>query len=681
MEEFDLKKFAKLAWAKKIFIILIMIVSLGVGYFYSYMCVIPKYRSTTSFLLAQLSDEKSEDENQVADLSMTSTLIQPYISLLGSKRVVSKVIDNLGLNMSVTTIKGMMNITQENQAMIVLSVSNENAELAETIAKEIAKVFVEEAEEIFKIENVNIIDAAERATSPYNINHPKDLIIFGMLGAFLSCGLILLIYMLDTTVKEEEDLEEIGLPILGTIPVFERKLEKSIQKESSSRNNEIGSRKKFNKDNEIVILDNAKSPVAEAFRALRTNVTFAQNTKTILITSSRMGEGKSYVAANLAATIAKTDKKVIIVDADMRKGRQNKIFGLENKRGLSNYLANCEETKVDIGEVTSYIKTTQVPNLHLMTSGSRPSNPAELLSAPKIKGLLSVLGEIYDIIIIDGTPSSIIADSVVISRFVDYSMLVTAYKTSKTEEIKKLIKTFEQVGTRLNGAVLNKYPLTKEGYTSSYYYSEARVESKLVESSRTEIRTVENFLADANINTNSFRYVDMKDANLLTTPNAAPSFKGIDIFKGTVFSSSSSGSNKTEMSAAIEYKIEKIDSELAAMKNMLMQVAVNTNQVSSKDIELIRFDISNLKQSIDDIKDDDAIDELKEELMEMKNITEELANSQANNNEKIKKFIEDYYKQKAELTKKASTKKTTTTTAAKAKKTIKAAKIDNEEEE
>lgn len=640
------------------------------------MCVIPKYRSTTSFLLAQLSDEKSEDENKVADLSMTSTLIQPYISLLGSKRVVNKVIDNLELNMSYATLKSMMTITQENQAMIVLSISNESADFAKKVATEMASVFVEEAQEIFKIENVNIIDAAERATGPYNINHPKDLIMFGMLGAFLSCGLVLLIYMLDTTVKEEEDLEEIGLPILGTIPVFEKKLEKNIQKESSSRASE-GARKKFNKDNEIVILDNAKSPVAEAFRALRTNVTFAQNTKTILITSSRMGEGKSYVAANLAATVAKTDKKVIIVDADMRKGRQNKIFGLENKRGLSNYLANCEETKVDISEVTSYIKTTKVPNLHLMTSGSRPSNPAELLSAPKIKGLLSVLGEIYDIIIIDGTPSSIIADSVVISRFVDYSMLVTAYKTSKTEEVKKLIKTFEQVGTRLNGAVLNKYPLTKEGYTSSYYYSEARVESKLEESARTEIRTVENFLEDANINTNSFRYVDMKDANLLTTPNTTPTFKGIDIFKGTVFSGSSNGGSGTEMSAALEYKIEKIDSEIAAMKNMLMQVAVNTNQVSSKDIELIRFDISNLKQSIDDIRGDDTIDELKDELMEMKSITEELANSQANNNEKIKKFIEDYYKQKAELTKKA-TKKTTTTT--KAKKTIKSAKIEDDDE-
>lgn len=664
MEEFDLKKFAKLAWAKKIFIVLIMIVSLGVGYFYSYTCVIPKYRSTTSFLLAQLADEKNEDGNTVADLSMTSTLIQPYISLLGSKRVVNKVIDNLGLNTSYSTVKSMMNITQENQAMIVLTVSNENAELAETIAKELAKVFVEEAEEIFQIENVNIIDAAERAYYPYNINHAKDLIIFGMLGAFLSCGLVLLIYMLDTTVKEEEDLEEVGLPILGTIPVFEKKLEKTIQKETSSQNVDQG-RKKFNKDNEIVILDNAKSPVAEAFRALRTNVTFTQNTKTILITSSRMGEGKSYVAANLAATIAKTDKKVIIVDADMRKGRQNKIFGLENKRGLSNYLANCEETKVDIGEVTSYIKTTKVPNLHLMTSGSRPSNPAELLSAPKIKGLLSVLGEIYDIIIIDGTPSSIIADSVVISRFTDFTMLVTAYKTSKLEEVKKLIKSFEQVGTRLNGAVLNKYPLTKEGYTSSYYYSEARIDSKLEETARTEIRTVENFLEDANINTNSFRYVDMKDATLVTNPGPTPSFKGIDIFKGTAFSSSTNNTGTgTEMSAALEYKIEKIDSELSSMKNLLMQVAVNTNKVSAKDIELIRFDISNLKQSIDDIKGDDTIDDLKDEIMEMKSLTEELAKSQSSNNEKIKKFIEDYYKQKAELTEKAAktaTKKTTTT--------------------
>ena len=118
------------------------------------------------------------------------------------------------------------------------------------------------------------------------------------------------------------------------------------------------------------------------------------------------------------------------------------------------------------------------------------------------------------------------------------------------------------------------------------------------------------------------------------------------------------------MSAALEYKIEKIDTELAAMKNLLMQVAVNTNKVSAKDIELIRFDISNLKQSIDDIRGDDTIDELKDEIMEMKSLTEELANSQSSNNEKIKKFIEDYYKQKAELTEKAAktaTKKTTTT--------------------
>lgn len=646
MEEFDLKRFAKLAWAKKVFIILIMIMSIAIGCFYSYVCVIPKYQSRTTLLIAQISDEDVENvvkQSEITDLSMTSTLLEPYISIIESKNVSKNVISNLELNMTEAELERMVTVTEENAAMLAITVSNENAELAEKIANEVAKVFMEQSKEIFNITNVNVIDKAERAETPYNINHVKDIVIFAMLGVFLSCGLVLLSYMLDTTIKEEEDIEnELGLPVLGTIPVFEKSLEKKAAKEL---NEEKTQRK--GKESEIVILDNAKSPVAEAFRALRTNVTFASNTKTILVTSSKMAEGKSYVTANLAATIAKTDKKVILVDADMRKGRQNKIFGVDNKRGLSNYLANCEETKVDISEVTSYIKTTKVPNLHLITSGSRPSNPAELLSPAKIKGLLSVLSEIYDIILIDGTPSSIIADSVVVSRFADYTMLVTAHKSTKIEDVKRLLKNFEQVGVRLNGAVLNKYPLTKEGYTSSYYYSDEKAESKLEESNDSnEIKTVEKFLSDANINTNSFRYVDTKDI-VTTNTNTTPNYKALDLsFRG-----GSSNSLSTDNTSRIEYRIEKIDNEITAMKNMLMQIAVNTNQVSTKDIELIRFDISNLKESLDEIKENDAVKELKEEIKDIKDFTEVLVNSQKDNNEKIKKFIENYYRQKAELTK------------------------------
>lgn len=645
MEEIDLKKFAKLAWAKKIYIVVIMIVAILVGYFYSYMYIIPRYQSTTTLLVAKISEDLANEntvkQSDIADFSMTSTLLEPYISIIESKTVLTQVISNLDLKMSEEELKNTLTVKEENTAMLSIAVSNEDAELAKEITNEIAKVFIEESKEMLNIANVNIVDYAEVEDVPYNINHLKDLLIFGMLGVFLSIGLVFVTYMLDTTIKEEEDIEnEIGLPILGTIPIYEKKLEKNIKdKEHSSKK----------KDSEIVILGNAKSPVAEAFRALRTNVTFAQNTKTILVTSSRMSEGKSYVTANLAATIAKTDKKVIIVDADMRKGRQNKIFGVDNKNGLSNYLADCEETKVDISELASYIKTTKVPNLHLITSGSRPSNPAELLSPPKVKGLFSVLSEIYDIVIIDGTPSSIIADSVGMSRFVDFVMLVTAYKSTKTEDVKRLIKSFEQVGVKLSGAVLNKYPLTKEGYNSSYYYNDSKSDSKLEENKQTEIRTVENFLRDANINMHSFRYID--DKTLVNDNSFANSVKSknfeVSLNSNAMFSNVNNALTGVEHSN-LEYKVEKIDSEIAVLKNMIMQIAMNTNQVTTKDIELIRYDINNLKEHVDDMKDAYDVKPFKEELKEIREATDALMNSQAENNEKIKKFIENYNKQKAE---------------------------------
>ncbi|MFG6319999.1 MAG: polysaccharide biosynthesis tyrosine autokinase [Clostridia bacterium] len=659
MEEIDLKRFAKLAWAKKFYIALILIIAIGVGYFYSYMYVVPKYQSRTTLLLAKINEELNENtvkQSDVADFSMTSILLEPYISLIESKTVLKQVIANLDLKITEDELGEMLTVKEENAAMLAIIVSNESAWMAERIANEIANVFVEQAKEIFNIANVNIIDEAEVETIPYNVNHIKDFVIFGMLGVFLSGVLVVILYMLDTTIKEEEDIEtEIGLPVLGSIPVFERKLEKSIKTEENKEERRNG--KRVVKDSELVILENAKSPIAEAFRSLRTNVTFAQNTKTILVTSSRMSEGKSFVAANLAVTIAKTDKKVIIVDADMRKGRQNKIFGLQNKRGLSNYLANCEEAKVDISELCSYIKTTKVPNVHLMTSGNRPSNPAELLSPPKVRGLLSVLSEIYDIVIIDGTPSSIIADSVAVSKFVDYTMLVTAHKSTKVEDIKRLKKSFEQVGVQINGVVLNKYRLTKEVYASSYYYADSSPDTNLKDFvERTEIRTVENFLKDANININSFRYIDLK--NDVPTKNMInPSFKNFDLsLKRPTASRDLDIASGSGNSARLEYKIEKIDSEIATMKNMIMQVAINTNQINSKDIELIRYDIRNLKENIDDLRDNSDIKRLKAEIAAIKEFTEDLVDAQKDNNEKVKKFIDNYYKQTGITAKRKSTK-------------------------
>lgn len=629
MEEFDLKRFAKLAMAKKVFIIVIMIISIVAGLFYSYVFVTPKYKSTTSLLLAQINEEKVNEntvkQSEITDLSMTSTLLEPYISIIKSDKVLEKVIDNLKINLTEKQLRNILTVSEENTAMLSITVVSENAEFAAKVANEIANVFTEESREIFSITNVNIIDVAKPQEFPYNVNHIKDLVIFMLLGAFASCGLILLIYMLDTTIKEEEDIEEeLKIPVLGIIPAYTKSLEQNGNK--NGRRNSRYSRdnnKKFN-CSELVILGNTKSPVSEAFRALRTNLTFSPNTKTILVTSSGMADGKSYVTANLATAIAKTDKKVLIIDADMRKGRQNKIFDLDNKNGLSNYLANCNESRVDIEEIASYIKTTAIQNLHMITSGSRPSNPAELLTPAKVKNLLSVLKEIYDIIILDGTPSNIIADSVAIAKFVDYTLLVTSYKNTKIEEAKRVIKSFEQVGGKIKGAVLNKYPLTKEEYSSSYYYNDEKNVPKLEEHASEEIKTVKSFVEEANLKGNSFSFNENKS---------------IGIYENTEHPLL-----QTEEKLAIEYKIEKIDRDISAMKNILMQIAMNSNQVNSKDIEIVRNDIKNLKDSLDEMKDNSKVDELKKEVETAKELTESLVRSQQENNDKVRKFIENYYR-------------------------------------
>lgn len=627
MEEFDLKRFAKLAMAKKVFIVLIMVVTIAVGAFYSFVCITPKYKSKTTLLLAQINEEKKDQntvkQSEITDLSMTNILLEPYISLIESDRILSKVIDNLGLSISEDTLRGMLTVAEENTAMISITVVSENAEHAQRIANEIAKVFTEESQEILNITNVNIIDEAKKEDNPYNINHIKDIVIFTMLGIFLSCGFVLLIYMLDTTIKEEEDIEtELELPVLGLIPIFDKTLE-----------DKTNNKKERKKADELVILDNAKSPVSEAFRALRTNVTFSQNSRSILVTSSRMEEGKSYVSSNLAAAIAKANKKVILIDADMRKGRQNNIFKVDNKKGLSNYLATCDENRVNVSEITKYIKTTRVPNLHIMTCGTRPTNPAELLNPGKLKGLITVLKEIYDIVIIDGTPSSIIADSIAISKLVDSTILVISYKSTKTEEAKRVIKSFEQVGVKLKGAVLNKYPLTKESYTSSYYYSDG--ENKLEETfDREKIQTVENLVHEANIKDS---YIDTK----IEDTTGTNSLSNISNSDGNI------STNTFEKNTLIEYKIEKIDQELSAMKNLLMQIAINSKQeVTGKDIELIRNDIGNLKENLKELKENPQVEQLKAEIEEVKDFTEVLVNSQKDNNEKIRKFIENYYKKK-----------------------------------
>ncbi len=240
---------------------------------------------------------------------------------------------------------------------------------------------------------------------------------------------------------------------------------------------------------ELIAHKNPKSPNSEIFRTLRTNIQFMNTNKklkTLLVTSTFPGEGKSWVASNLAVTFAQAGKKVVLIDADMRKGRQYRIFEIAPKPGLSNFLS---ETEIDEnGNATrnagEYIQETGVDNLYVISAGNVPPNPSELLVSPQMSLLLEELKDICDLVIIDGTPCELVADSIILSRVVDSCIIITAHNITKKDALERVIKNIRNVGGKLAGVVINKVPVSKGYGQKYYYYGNTKLNNKRTHSSK-----------------------------------------------------------------------------------------------------------------------------------------------------------------------------------------------------
>ena len=223
---------------------------------------------------------------------------------------------------------------------------------------------------------------------------------------------------------------------------------------------------------ELITYNDPKSPISEIFRTLRTNIQFMTSNnglKTLLVTSSVPGEGKSWVSSNLILAFAQEGKKVLIIDSDMRKGRLHTLFDIERKPGLSNYLSGMIEVE-DKDNVLNCIKQTKIENLYVMPTGDVPPNPSELLVSEKLDMLLKQVENIFDIVIFDGTPSLIVTDSIILARKVDATLIVTAHKKTKMGDVEKIKKAIENVGGKIAGIVINKIPISAKKYENSYYY-------------------------------------------------------------------------------------------------------------------------------------------------------------------------------------------------------------------
>ena len=253
--------------------------------------------------------------------------------------------------------------------------------------------------------------------------------------------------------------------------------------------------------NELITFVSPKTQISEVFRTLRTNIQFMnvdEGLKSLLITSTVPGEGKSWVASNLAVTFAQAGKRVLLVDADMRKGRQHEIFEVNNNNGLSNYLIMT--TKNDsLNSIGDYIQTTLIDNLYIMTAGMTPPNPSELLTSQKMIDLIKYLEQIFDIVIFDGTPSTIVTDAIILSKFVDSTLIVSAHKETKIDDLNQVKRNITNVGGRITGVVVNKMPVNKKVNKAGYYYENSIVTSKRTWGINTK-QTPKKKIEDAEIN-------------------------------------------------------------------------------------------------------------------------------------------------------------------------------------
>ena len=234
---------------------------------------------------------------------------------------------------------------------------------------------------------------------------------------------------------------------------------------------------------ELIVIGSPKSPEAEMFKNLRTNIQFMNADspkKVMLITSTVPGEGKSYVSANLACAFSQIDQKVLIIDTDMRKGRQFGIFNLRPRPGLSNFLSGVVDQDFNGNKenIYNFIQETSINNLHIITAGSIPPNPSELLVSSKMSKMIEDLKQTYDIIIFDAPPALIVADALVIARYVDFSLIVAAQNLTKVEDLQKAKIALENVGGKVAGTIFNKVQFSGKSYEHTYYYGEKNVGGK-----------------------------------------------------------------------------------------------------------------------------------------------------------------------------------------------------------
>ena len=296
-----------------------------------------------------------------------------------------------------------------------------------------------------------VVEPATLPTTPATPNYLVNIPLAVFVGLALGVGLAFVRERLDDRLRGRGDLESrAGAPVLAVVP--------------------HASGWKKRKEARLVTSSEPRSAPSEAYRTLRTSLLFtaSQNgVRRVLITSSQDEEGKTTTVANLGMVLAQAGKRVVLVDADLRKPRLHRFFGLENRVGLTNVLAQEVEPP-------DAVVQSGVPNLVLLPCGPIPGNPAELLSSDAMGAMLQHLGKLADFVIVDSAPVLAATDASILATYADAVLLVADADRATQASVAQARVQLDQVNAKVVGAVLNNFDLSKARaypYYYQYYYT------------------------------------------------------------------------------------------------------------------------------------------------------------------------------------------------------------------
>jgi non-specific protein-tyrosine kinase len=516
----ELRHYLSLIWKWLWLVVLSMAVAGGASYLAS-KAITPLYRTSTTLMVGRVIENPDLSS---MDLTTGQQLTYTYTQLARRQPVLQGAIDSLGLNMSWQALAGQVGTSIVQQTMLMeISVVDTDPYRAKVLADTIAQQLIllspaastNDPEEVAFIESqlddlqikiesaedeitrltqerdaassarqiqdlqsqisileskisgwqytytqyrislqggdVNALSVVEEASVnpwPISPNVRMNVLVAAAIGLVLAVGGVVLIEYLDDTVKTADDINRVsGMVTIGSIARIEG----------------------ADYASKLVAAHKPLSPTAEAFRVLRTNLQFSsvdQPLKSVMLTSRGPSEGKSIVLANLAVVVAQSGLRVILVDTDLRRPVQHKTFGLPNRHGFSDAILSPKN------DLKQHLQKTQVENLWLLSSGSLPPNPAELLASEKMKELIAVLEEQADLVLFDSPPGLVVTDAMVLGSRVSGVVVVADSGRTRTNDLRMVVDELKRVRVNLYGVVLNRIATSGRGYYHNYYYDD-----------------------------------------------------------------------------------------------------------------------------------------------------------------------------------------------------------------